>query len=215
MSHVAAHWKKCKPLLETQLFALQPIPQILSETMIQCSRVGRYTHALCIAAFQATMVEPYLYPHPFAQIRLKTCLAIARLLVNIVFDESESPGAWFDAAIPFHSRLRSTFKTEIDPILLCQAMLITVVHYAGMAHHELWNVAMEAKRMLRQFEGRDDREQLTAGLLEWERDPSSQTGSGIFDFMIGKPLSLLAQFAIEVLEHELGKDFPSPSPGIR
>lgn len=206
LSYLATHWKKCKPLVDAKLFALQPLPQILSEIMTQCSVRGRYTHALCIAALQATEVEPYLYPHPFAQKRLKTCLSIAKLLVNIVFEESENPGAWFDASIPFHNRLRSTFKTEVDPILLAQAMLMIVTHYANMAHHEMWNVVLEANSMLKQFEGRADREQLTAGLLEWERNPVGETGKNVFNFIIGKPLGLLSGFAVEVVEFELDKE---------
>ncbi|KAJ2897869.1 uncharacterized protein MKZ38_004328 [Zalerion maritima] len=214
MSYLSTHWKACKPLVDAKLYATQPLPQIFSETVSQCSSATRYAHALCIAAFQATMVEPYLYPHPFAQSRLKTCLAIAKLLVNIVFDESDRPGAWYNKDVPFHYRLRSTFKTDIDPILLTQAMLIVVAHYGEMAHDPQWNVAIEARGILKQFEGREDREQLTTGLLEWERDPQGQTGKGIFDFMIGKPLGLLSSFAMEVMEYELGKNFPQPSPEI-
>jgi SET and MYND domain-containing protein len=91
-----------------------------------------------------------------------------------------------------------------DQVSMCEALLRLAVHHGSVGAAEDWDVLKQARSMLDDVESLEGREQESALLRAWARDPEDPEGAAFFEKQVLRHINTLASFAPEILEETLG-----------
>ncbi|PFH61663.1 hypothetical protein XA68_16673 [Ophiocordyceps unilateralis] len=196
-----AQLRDCAGLATAGLWAVTPVPQILTELSINYAERGDFASALALACFIATSCDPYRYTACFHPTRIKNVLVVAKMLANT----AEETAALSQAVERVTSRpklerkLRETLR-DIDQASLCQMLLIMVLQSvpAGRGGAE-WELAMAARDMLRDIEQLPGRDQEVSLITAWTRDPTTDQSRAFFDYAVVQRVDILAGLGRELL----------------
>jgi SET and MYND domain-containing protein len=189
-----AQYASAKHLVGADLWAVSPVPQLLTETSIYYAQRADFSRALALAALLATACDPFRYPAPFHPVRVKNLFMVAKLLANtaeITMLSSPVAGAAVD------SKLREALL-DIDQVSLCHMLLILIVN---MCPGELapWELCVSAREMLDDVQQLPGREQDLSLINMWAADAKAD-GSGVFfEYAVVKQLDVLAALGREVV----------------
>ena len=203
-----ARYTLCKPMLDADMLAVQPLPQIIHETSNYYSSCGRLASALAITCLAIMHCDPYESPAPFRPQRVKSYLSVARLLSNTAADiedfKTDMESLRSRGGKPLVTPKEVKALMEIDQVSLCQALLHLVVRYGPMGHVEEWPFYLEAKETLTEIEGLEGRGDQNSLIRDWVRDPEGKSDRSALFFSYGvvEPVTLLAKVGLAILKAE-------------
>ncbi|OAQ72855.2 MYND finger family protein [Pochonia chlamydosporia 170] len=140
---LVAEYKSNKTLIDDDLWAVSPVPQLLTETSIYFAEQNNFAYALAVASVVAVSCDPYRYVTPFHPVRVKNLLMIAKLLANT----AENMGSAITTTKGVLNQKLQEALADIDQVSLCQMLLLMVVK---MCPGELaeWELCVSAREML-------------------------------------------------------------------
>ncbi|KAH8885128.1 SET domain-containing protein [Thozetella sp. PMI_491] len=207
MERASLRWKLCRPLIEARMWAVEPLASsIFDLAIVYQTSANNYVYALALVCFHATECTPYKLVAPFNAFRVKGVLVIAKLL-------SQTAALQVDS----HSLPKGCPKelaevlAKSDQVSMCEAMLRLVVHYAPSASSEDWDVLHTAAEMLEDIKELSGRETESSLLAAWVNDPEHFEGKHFFEEQVLKPVYRIAEFAVGIIEAEVGGSFIVPS----
>ncbi|KAK8049814.1 hypothetical protein PG994_011544 [Apiospora phragmitis] len=171
-------WEKCEPLRKAKLYAIEPLPRVLSEASIYSTELGKFSHSLAISCFLALNCDPFQYPMPFHPFR----------------------GSINE---PMETRLKQVFEAT-DSITVAQAALMMGAWWGPKAHSEEWQPYQEAIEVLKDVEtlpGRNDEKKM---LSLWVKDGQDLEAELFFRHAVLKPVQELASLALDIMDAEFG-----------
>ncbi|KAK7941034.1 uncharacterized protein PG986_013421 [Apiospora aurea] len=195
-------WKKCEPLRKDKLYAVEPLPRVLSEASIYFTELGKFSHSLAISCFLALNCDPFQYPMPFHPFRVKGMLAVGKLISNT--GQGYATGtAQGSINEPMESRLKQVFDVT-DSITVAQAALMMGAWWGPKAHSEEWQPYQEAVEVLKDVEtipGRSDEKKMLSLWAEGGQDLEAEL---FFKHAVLKPVQELASLALVIMDTEFG-----------
>lgn len=202
----------CKSLIATELWAVNPLPQTLTELAIYYAETQEYTLALAIVALITRHCDPYRFPAPFHPIRAKNILVMAKLLSNTAADialaEQKGGKAVHITTESMESadvrmRLQDTLQ-DIDQVSLAQMLLFMVLDTAPAPYLVEWELAQQARQIMAGIVELKGRDQELSLISLWRKDPKSDTAQAFFEYGVGQQVDTLADLALEVLKNDFG-----------
>ncbi|KAM4059558.1 MYND finger domain-containing protein [Hirsutella rhossiliensis] len=200
-----AQYRDCAGLVAAEMWAVTPVPQLLTEISIYYAERGDFAFALAVACFVATACDPYRYAAYFHPVRAKNVLMIAKLLANT----AEGTTALNQAVESITTRadldqkIRETLR-DIDQVSLCQMLLIMVLRSAPAGHADGWEVAVAAREMLQDIEQLPGRDKELPLITAWMQDPSDEQCRAFFDYAVVQQVDALASLGRAVLQVKFG-----------
>ncbi|EGR47743.1 uncharacterized protein TRIREDRAFT_63364 [Trichoderma reesei QM6a] len=194
---------KKKALVEEELWAVTPLPDILYRISMLYSEEENYAFALAVACLVATACDPYQYPSPYHPIRLAGLFTVANLLSNT----AAATASQTSSAVPVSNKatleqeIEETLR-EIDQASLCQMLLIMILRYTPDEYGTEIGLAVRARALLDDIEKLAGREKETSLIDEWRRDPSSEKSQAFFEFAVVKQVDALAGLGKKVLRRD-------------
>lgn len=192
--------------MAADLWAVTPLPQLLTEISICYAERGDFAFALAVVCFVATACDPYRFVAHFHPVRVKNLLVIAKLLANTA-EATAALGQAIEsvtARADLDQKARETLR-DIDQVALCQMLLTMVLRSAPPGHAHDWEMAATAREMLHdiaQLPGRDRELSLIAA---WTRDPADDQSRAFFDYAVVQKVDALAGLGLAVLQGQFGK----------
>jgi SET and MYND domain-containing protein len=199
-----ARWELCRPLVEAKMWAVEPLPATIQQLATKWQTSYKMVvYALPLVCFLATDCDPFKLVAPFMPPRIKSILAIVKLLA--VTGEFTASGAL--ATRCTHEGLVGTLAMA-DQVTMCEGLLRLAVHHGSVGAAQDWEVLKEAKTMLEDLESLQGREQESNLLRAWAKDPEDPEGAAFFEHQVLRPVNTLSSFAVEALEVMLGGKSP-------
>ncbi|KAI0022574.1 hypothetical protein F4780DRAFT_184270 [Xylariomycetidae sp. FL0641] len=195
---IRSRWQTCADLRKANMFAIEPLTQVLVEASMYFSEQERYEYSLAISCFLALHSDPYRAPMPFAPQRVKGLLMVAKLLAN-TGPANPSSGTGGRCSSQIKQAL-----SEMDQATMCQVVLMLVMHYAPAAHSKEWAICQEAMALLNDLESLPGRETEQALVRALVRNPSAPEERRFFETAVLKPIQKLSEFALPVMTEEFG-----------
>lgn len=202
----------CKSLIATELWAVNPLPQTLTELAIYYAETQEYTLALAIVALITRDCDPYRFPAPFHPVRAKNIFMMAKLLSNTAADTAlaEQKGgktvhitAKSMESADVKTRLQDALR-DIDQVSLAQMLLFMVLDTAPAPHLVEWELAQQAREVMAGILDLKGRDQELSLISLWRKDPKSDRAQAFFEYGVGQQVDILADLALEVLKNEFG-----------
>ncbi|KAI1468651.1 uncharacterized protein F4812DRAFT_458178 [Daldinia caldariorum] len=192
-------WKLCARLRQAELYAIDPLTQVIVEASVYFCEQANFPYALALSCFLALDIDPYRGPMPFHGQRVKGMLSIAKLLANTASTApSTAPGGNAGALSARISRALG----KMDQATMCQTVLAVVVHYCPAAHSTEWQVYRQASELLRDLESLPGRDAENALIAAFARDPTRAEEAEFFKLLVLDPIRELAGFALEIMDAE-------------
>ncbi|KAI1504356.1 hypothetical protein F5X99DRAFT_423828 [Biscogniauxia marginata] len=192
-------WKACEPLWKAELYAIDPMSQVLAETNIYFSENGHFIYSLAISCFIALNCDPYRSPMPFGPQRVKGLFMIAKLLSNTApADMGSEPSK---GSGPIATKI-SQILSKVDQATMCQVLLALVAHYGPAAHSTEWQVYRQATDLLSDIESLPGREPEDSLVKAFIRNPKGVEETRFFESAVLNPIRELSQFALEIMASE-------------
>lgn len=196
-----AKWKLCKPLIDAQLWAIDPLPATMLNlaTMWGANRTT-LVKALSLHCFLAVECWPFKYTASFAPFRVKTLMTIAKLL-SAAGDMTYSGDL---ARYCDHEGVIGVLAT-VDIVSLTEVILRLVRQNGVIGGVASWDVLFGTKEMLRDIGDLQERDEKDAAMVKhWANDLQDPVSKAFWENVVLKPIKQLASFAIEIIEAELG-----------
>lgn len=198
-------WEKCAPLRKAKLYAIEPLPRMLSEASIYFTELGRFSHSLVISCFLALNCDPFQHPMPFHPFRVKGMMAVGKLISNTGQDYATGAAGQGSTAgqQPLEARLKQVFEAT-DSITVAQAALMMGAWWGPKAHSEEWQPYQEAVEVLKDVEtlpGRGDEKKM---LNIWAKGGQDLEAQLFFQHAVLKPVQELASLALDIIDTEFG-----------
>ncbi|KAI0175587.1 hypothetical protein GGR52DRAFT_319014 [Hypoxylon sp. FL1284] len=191
-SELRQRWRACAPLRRARRFAMDPLPQIIVDSVWYFVSSGRPADGLAVACFIALRCDPYRMPLPFGTPRLKGMLLVARMLTQVV-----EPGAG-----------RSVFVGKalhgMDLVTMYQVVLHLIRHHGATAHPKEYPLCQQVGRQLDELESLASRRIANALVGAFMKDPDGPGEARFFRTVVLEPLRKLADSAMPILEAEFG-----------
>ncbi|KAM0471778.1 hypothetical protein ACHAPX_009171 [Trichoderma viride] len=200
-----SEYKKRKALVDGQLWAVTPLPDIIFRISMLYGQEEDFTLALPVACLIATACDPYQYTSPFHSIRLSGLFTIANFLTHTAATTAslENSNTPVSRTALLEQKIEQTLR-EIDQVSLCQMLLIMVLKYSPSKYGAKMDLAVKAQALLDDIEKLAGREQEVSLIDEWRRDPNSEKSQAFFEFAVVKQVDALASLGKEVLERDFG-----------
>lgn len=200
-----SEYKKRKALVDEQLWAVTPLPDILFRISMLYGEEENFTLALPVACLIATACDPYQYTSPFHPIRLSGLFTIANFLTHTAATTAflENSNTPVSRTARLEQKIEQTLR-EIDQVSLCQMLLILILKSLPDNYGARMDLAVKAQALLSDIEKLAGREQETSLINEWRRDPNSEKSQAFFEFAVVKQVDALASLGKEVLERDFG-----------
>ncbi|KAL6878610.1 SET domain-containing protein [Trichoderma novae-zelandiae] len=198
-----SEYNKRRALVQEELWAVTPLPDILFEISMLYSEEENYAFALTVACLVATACDPYQYPSPYHPIRLAGLFTLA----NLVSHTAAATAFQTSSNVPvarggtLEQKVEETLR-EIDQVSLCQMLLIMVLRYSPDKYGAEAGLATKARALLDDIERLAGREKESSLIDEWRRDPSSEKSQAFFEFAVVKQVDVLASLGKEVLRRD-------------
>ncbi|OAA49431.1 MYND finger family protein [Metarhizium rileyi] len=191
-----AQYHASRNLIDANLWAVSPVPQLLTETSIYFAEQGNFPYALALVALVATSCDPYRYAAPFHPVRVKNIFMMAKLLANT----AENTGNTLAAATArggLGQRLQEVLS-DMDQVSLCQMLLILIVK---MCPGELadWELCLSARDMLADIEMLSGREKELSLIDGWAANGEAETSKVFFEYAVVKQVNILAGMGREAV----------------
>ncbi|KAL7922705.1 SET domain-containing protein [Trichoderma austrokoningii] len=200
-----SEYKKRKALVDEQLWAVTPLPDMLFRISMLYGEEGNFTLALPVACLVAIACDPYQHTSPFYPIRLSGLFTMANFIshtaATTAFQESSSTPVAKKAML--EQKIEQTLR-DIDQVSLCQMLLIMILKYVPDQYGAKMDLAVKAQALLDDIEKLAGREQETSLIDEWRRDANSEKSQAFFEFAVVKQVDALASLGIEVLKRDFG-----------
>ena len=195
--------KQCESLATGELWAVAPLPQVLTELSIYYAEDGNFVSALAIACLIATHCDPYRYVAPFHPIRIKGLFMIAKLLANTAADTAALSNSvkLMSAKVDFKQKALETVQ-EIDQVSLCQMLLIMILRSVADGLGSQWELSLSTISMLEDIEELRGREQELTLINAWKKDPESNISRAFFEFAVLKQVDALASLGRLILKED-------------
>lgn len=196
----------CEDLIKQSLWAVTPLPQVVTDISANYAEQGDWAYALAVACLIATSCDSYRFPATFHPVRVKGLLVIAKLLSNTAADTA-SVGESKDslaAKAGLGTKLQETLR-ETDQLALCQMLLVMVIRMAPAGPGQEWQPIKEAREMLddiRQLPGRENELSL---IHAWAKDLEDEQSQSFFRYAVVDPIHTLAKLGKAVLEADFGE----------
>lgn len=201
--HLRAQYRQCRSLITADLWALSPLPHILTEVSVYLAEKEDFASALAVACQVATACEPFRYVASFHPVRIMGIATLAKLLANT----APNTGALQQSITAVSTKASISETTQerlrdIDQVSLCQMLLIMVLRSVPDGFGTNWNVVDEAKVMLREIEQLPGREKEQSLISEWGQDPDNDRSQAFFEYAVVQPTNALASLAPGILRSE-------------
>lgn len=200
-----SEYKKRKALVDEELWAVTPLPDILFRISMLYGEERNFTLALPVVCLIATACDPYQYTSPFHPIRLSGLFTIANFITHTAattaFQESSNTPVSKKATL--EQKIEQALR-EIDQVSLCQMLLIMILKYSPDKYGTKMDLAVKAQALLDDIETLAGREQETSLIDEWRRDPNNEQSQAFFEFAVVKQVDALASLGKEILERDFG-----------
>ncbi|KAF3056002.1 SET domain and MYND-type zinc finger protein 6 [Daldinia childiae] len=193
-------WKTCERLRQAELYAVEPLTQVIVDANIYFCEQSNFQYALAVSCFLALNSDPYRGPMPFFGPRVKGMFMVAKLLANTA---SMPPSASSDSTRSLSARISQALG-KMDQATMCQAILAMVIHYCPAAHSEEWQIYHQAKDVLDDLESIPGRETENALINAFVGNLNNSEEPRFFTIAVLKPIQTLAGFALEVMDTEFG-----------
>ncbi|KAL7807844.1 SET domain-containing protein [Trichoderma gracile] len=196
-------YSKRKALVEEELWAVSPLPDILYRISLLYSEEGNYAFALAVACLVATACDPYQYPSPYHPIRLAGLFTVANLVSNTAAATASQTSSAVSVTNKetLEQEIEETLR-EIDQVSLCQMLLIMILRYTPDDNGTEISLAVKARALLDDIEKLAGREKETSLIDEWRRDPSSEKSQAFFEFAVVKQVDVLASLGKKVVRRD-------------
>lgn len=193
-------FRRCKPLVARNLWALPPMQEVLHEIPISYVERDDTEAAVAAACLIATECVPYLLPAPFTSQRVKNLFMIAGCLTSTAGDvQAEAKGA--AAGDSVREKLREEFRT-IDQVSLCQMLLLMVLRLTPAPYRHEWDVSIRAKDILEDINQLQGRENELTLITAWATNPQADRSQEFFQYAVVQPVRRLAALGKELIEKE-------------
>ncbi|GAB0134590.1 hypothetical protein EsDP_00002955 [Epichloe bromicola] len=189
-----------RPLVENDLWAVSPVPQILTEVSLFYTREQMYTYAVVVAALVAVECDPYRYPAPFHVVRLKNLLVVVKLLV-LTAESSAALRASLRrmaAKAGLETNILETLA-DIDQVSLGQMLLIVVLNASPKGCLDEWNLSVQARELHDDIMGLDGRQKELSLIDAWRNDPESESSRLFFGYAVVQQMGALASLGKRVI----------------
>lgn len=191
-------WQLCEPLRRAGLFAVEPVPQIISQASVYFAECQDVPSGFALSCFLTIYCDPFQEPMPFSATRLKSLLMLANVLSNTI----RPPGS-LPAGGALNGKVAQALE-NMSQITLYQAILAIVVRWGPSAQSKDWLVYRQAIDQLKQVESLPGREDAKSLIQIWAADKGIPEAAEFFELHVLKPLRELAGFAIEIMDSEFG-----------
>ncbi|PHH83960.1 hypothetical protein CDD83_2727 [Cordyceps sp. RAO-2017] len=195
-----AQFRDCSGLVAAGLWAVTPVPQLLTEISIHFAEQGDFATALAVSCFVATVCDPYRYVACFHPVRAKNIFMIAKLLTNTAEATAGLDDAvqHVTATVDLDQRIRETLR-DIDQVSLCQMLLTVVLRLAPTGHAAEWDLTTAAREVLQDIEQLPGRDKELSLITAWTRDPADDQSRAFFDYAVIQQVDALAKLGRDVL----------------
>ncbi|KAF4981402.1 hypothetical protein FZEAL_2784 [Fusarium zealandicum] len=201
-----SRYRQCKKLVEANLWAVSPLPQVLAEISILYAEEGNFVYALATACYIAKECDPFRHVAPFHPVRVKGLFLIAKLLAHTAADTASLGNAVQASASKeyFSQRALQTLQ-DIDQVSLCQMLLIMILESVPKAYVEEWELSVSAKQMLEDINQLPGREQELSYINLWKEDTRGDQSRAFYEYAVLKQVDTLANLGLEVLTMDFGR----------
>ncbi|POR31286.1 Histone-lysine N-methyltransferase SMYD3 [Tolypocladium paradoxum] len=196
-----AQYRDCKDLISGDLWAVTPVPQVLTEISIFYAEDGNFPFALAMACFVATKCDPYRYMAPFHPVRAKNTFMMAKLLANTAGGTAALGNSVKSVATKANldSKAQEMLR-DIDQVSLCQMLLTMVLRSAPVGYAAEWELGVAAREMLRDIEELPGRDKELSLIKSWIGDPAGDQSKAFFDYAVVQQVDALASLGRAVLK---------------
>jgi hypothetical protein len=199
-----ARYQRCKGLTTEKLWAVSPLPQLLTEVSILYIEESNFIYALTTACFVATSSDPYRHVLPYHPIRIKGLLLVAKLLANTAADIASLGNSQAVASKgDINQRALQTLQ-DIDQVSLCQMLLIMILGSVPKDYVQEWEVSATAQQMLDEINELPGRDQELSLINAWKENPEGEQARAFFEYAVVKQVDSLANLGLEILEMDFG-----------
>ncbi|KAJ4203505.1 hypothetical protein NW767_005001 [Fusarium falciforme] len=198
-------YQKCQGLISENMWAVSPLPQLLTEISILYAEEGNFVYALATACHIATACDPYRHVAPFHPVRIKGLFLVAKLLANTAADTASlgnSPAVAARGGL--NQRALQTLQ-DIDQVSLCQMLLIMVLKSIPAEYVQEWELSISAKQMLDEIKQLPGRGQEQSLISLWEEDPEHDQAQAFFKYAVLKQVDALSDLGLEMLKIDFGR----------
>ncbi|KAI1803362.1 hypothetical protein F4811DRAFT_525191 [Daldinia bambusicola] len=189
-------WELCARLRQAELYAVDPLTQVIVEASIYFCEQANFPYALALSCFLALRSDPHRGPMPFHGPRVKGMLMVAKLLANTA---ATAPSTAQPGSLP--ARLSQALG-KMDQATMCQTVLAIVAHYGPAAHSAEWPVYRQASGLLKDLESLPGRDAENAVVAAFARNPTRAEEAEFFKLMVLDRIRELAGFALEIMDAE-------------
>ncbi|KND90266.1 Histone-lysine N-methyltransferase SMYD3 [Tolypocladium ophioglossoides CBS 100239] len=196
-----AQYRDCKDLILGELWAVTPVPQVLTEISIFYAEEGHFPFALAMACFVATKCDPCRYMAHFHPVRVKNVFMIAKLLANTAERTAALSNSVKHVAAKANldQKAQETLQ-DIDQVSLCQMLLTMVLRSAPVGHAAEWELDVAAREILRDIEQLPGRDKELSLIKSWIQNPESDQSKAFFDYAVVQQVDALASLGRAVLK---------------
>ncbi|KAF4340239.1 SET and MYND [Fusarium beomiforme] len=197
-------YQQCKGLITEKLWAVSPLPQLLTEVSILYIEESNFIYALATACFVATSSDPYRHVLPHHPIRMKGLLLVAKLLANTAADTASLGNSQAVASKKDINQKALQTLQDIDQVSLCQMLLIMILKSLPRDYVQEWEVSATAQQMLNEINELPGRDQELSLINAWKENPESEQARAFFGYAVVKQVDSLANLGLEILEMDFG-----------
>ncbi|KAL7958210.1 hypothetical protein V8C34DRAFT_305115 [Trichoderma compactum] len=202
-------YNKSKALVEEELWAVTPLPDILFKISMSYGEEEHFAFALAVACFIATACDPFQYVSPHHPVRLAGLFTVA----NLTTHTAAATAFLANSATPVSKNATLEQKVEgalreVDQVSLCQMLLIMILKYSPEKYGAESSLVGKAQTLLEDIDKLAGREKETSLIDEWRRDASSEKSQAFFEFAVVQQVNTLANLGREILR----RDFEISAP---
>ncbi|KAG5926364.1 hypothetical protein E4U53_003101 [Claviceps sorghi] len=224
------HLGRCAALVDNDLWAVAPLPQMLTEISLCYAQEQRYAYAVVVAAMVAVECDPYRYAAPFHVVRLKNLLMVVKLLAWTAEDAAALRGrgrgrgrererereqgrepsrrgslaaSRTGAAGHLESEITETLA-GMDQVSLSQMLLMMVLKATSPAEGALdqSSLGLQARELHDDIAALGGREKELSLIHAWRDDPESEASRMFFEYAVVSQMAALASLGKRVVRLE-------------
>ncbi|KAJ6445742.1 SET domain-containing protein [Purpureocillium lavendulum] len=199
-----AQYSDCRGLVGGELWAVTPVPQVLTEISIFYAEKRNFAFALAVACLVATRADPYRYVAWFHLVRVKNLFMIAKLLAHTAERSASLSSVMSPPMRANMDQQAQVTLQDIDQAALCQMLLHMILRAAPAGVPAEWDLVEMARDMLEDIESLPGREKEMSLINAWIKDPASETSKIFFDFAVVQQVNALASLGTAALKMDFG-----------
>lgn len=190
----------CRNLIAEDLWAVSPLPQVLTELSIYYAEDGDYISALAVANFVSSRCDPHRFVAPFHPVRAKNLFMMVKLLSNTAADTASSSTSVQRSkpSATVADQIRNALQ-DIDQVSLSQMLLYMVLDSAPAAYAAEWELSILAKEIMDGISSLQGREKEQSLIDAWRKNPSEDRNKAFFEYAVVQQVDILAELGRRVI----------------